>query len=74
MEVINKLAEFAHTEGWLRMLEHIIVLVVVFKVFKSLLIEKRGKKGIVSYVVKLLIRAGKHIGFVQKTIDARLSK
>lgn len=55
------------------MIEHIIVLYVVIRLIKGLLVESRGKTGLISYIIKSVIRASKKIGFIQRRIDKELS-
>ena len=53
-------------EGWLRMTEHLIVLIVVIRVLKqALTIESRGKVGLFSYVTKLFLRLTDKLSFVK---------
>ena len=58
--------EWVISEGVWRMTEHVIVLIVVVRVLKSLLtIESRGKLGLFSYFTKLFLRFANNFSFVK---------
>lgn len=62
-------------EGWLRMIEHVIVLIVAIKLFrKAFTIESRGKRGIVSYFLKLFLRFSDKLSFVKNKKEEYLEK
>lgn len=72
-DLYEGIAEFAKSEGTLRLIEHLVVLVVVWRLLKSLVLEKRGKQGIISTLIKYAIRLSKRWKFVQAKIDKKLS-
>lgn len=69
----HKLLLFVQSEGIFRMVEHLIVLIVVWKLLAALMLEKRGRTGLISTIIKSAIRLFKKLGFVQRKIDQQLS-
>jgi hypothetical protein len=62
-------------EGWLRMVEHIIVVIVLIRLIKKgLTIESRGKIGLVSYFMKLILRFSDRLSFVKNKKEEYLEK
>lgn len=63
------------SEGWIRMIEHLIVLIVLIRVIKSALtIESRGKIGFFRYFMKLFLRFSDRLSFVKNKKEEYLEK
>lgn len=74
-EAITCIAEWAKAEGPYRMAEHIIVFLVLIRLVRNAFkIESRGKVGVISYLIKLLLRLTDRIGFVRNKKEKYLEE
>lgn len=72
-DFFNQASAWVISEGWIRMIEHIFVVVMVIKLLPMLKIQSRGKTGFINSIKKLGIRLSRKIGFVDRNIQSKLA-